>query len=444
MTRQPLWIYFIFVLLLAGAGYTWLAVSTESMHQPPGKTGDDIFLDNLAFEFTEGRSFKFDFTKEKWLEDYQKSDRYDWIRSIPLKGRTSSRAPGYPFVLSKIYRTFGRNWQIVRLFNVAFLALGIGWLLYEIACQFGLRASLIAAATISIDFGIMQMPADIMSDSLGTGLLCGALVLALRSVDPFNEHQDLTWFGSGILFGLTALVRSQVVLWIPVVVVGVILLCIIYMRREYHLFSVVKSIFVFLFGLVIILGPWGIRNCKLTREFLPMGTAGGIGMPGGYSDACYDQWGNWAVEPVVASQRATRQEQPDFDKRHLGKQEAMMHFRGLQSARDWVSSNQSRLPVLMIGKGWHHLGFSGQRPWFLNLANFALLAVAAYGCYVTRSSYGVTVLILVSASVVTTALTWSHFGRYFLPLRPAVHVAAALGIASFLNILRRSPYDERR
>jgi hypothetical protein len=185
----------------------------------------------------------------------------------------------------------------------------------------------------------------------------------------------------------------------------------------------------FCVGVVLVAGPWWVRNCLVTKAFAPFGTSGSFGIAGGFTDAAYANGGNWDPEIVLASQRQTLSK-PGMLEKSLPEQEYLMGKNSNQLAKTWIAENREKLPLLMLKKAYSHLGFYRQ-PWPLVCLNGLMLFGAVLGCYASRNSLGFWVAVFVGLSVVTTMLTWSHYGRYSIPIRPLIHVASAVGTIAF-------------
>lgn len=115
------------------------------------------------------------------------------------------------------------------------------------------------------------------------------------------------------------------------------------------------------------------------------------------------------------------------------------------AAKAWAEANWSKLPQLVGMKMLSHLGFYHQPP-LLQLVNGLILFGAVLGCWSTRHSLGRWIALIVLLSLVTTGLTWSHYGRYSIPFRPLLHIACGLGtVYLWSSIFRwlRSPNISR-
>ena len=116
----PRWFPFVSLLLLIASTMAWSYLDAGSLWPVPGRSNDEVFYENLAFNMSQGRGFVFDFADETWLEPYQDANpdgRNDWFFKMQVDGPTTVRAPAFPWVASLVYRIFGRSWSAVYVFN---------------------------------------------------------------------------------------------------------------------------------------------------------------------------------------------------------------------------------------------------------------------------------------------------------------------------------------
>jgi hypothetical protein len=82
----------------------------------------------------------------------------------------------------------------------------------------------------------------------------------------------------------------------------------------------------------------------------------------------------------------------------------------------------------------HILGFSNR---IGRGANFR----SRHRLFASRQSFGWWVAVVIGMSVVTTMLTWSHYGRYSIPIRPLIQVGSAIGTFAFWRIVLGLPSE---
>ena len=426
----------IFFAILSLATLGWIIVSENSLTGPPGAMGDDVYFENIAFQLAKNEGVKFDFRDPDWKQPYIDSNdrrQNDWILLLNHQGLTTSRTPGFPLVVSMIYRIAGRRFEIVRAINLLLLAGGIALLLQMVFQAHGTIAAGLALFTISLDGFVLRTAGQFMNEAIGTAILCALIWacvgLSTTTTDAaVGTKHAFSWLLVGVLFGVGALVRANLNGWIPMIVVAltIVVLWRIKFGRSWR--PVAWGGLCFCIGVVAISMPWWIRNCQVTGGFAPVGTSGSFGLVGGYCDEAYADFGNWSLAASLESQRISMNK-PGFYELPLAKQEFLMGQDSVQLAEKWMVEHWTQMPKLVAMKAISHLGFYRQ-PVPLLCLNGLLFFGAAIGCYVTRKNFGFWVFSCVALSVITTSLAWPHYGRYSIPLRPLIHLASAIGTVS--------------
>jgi len=77
---------------------------------------------------------------------------------------------------------------------------------------------------------------------------------------------------SGVLWGITTLIRPMTLI-LPVFV-----LIMLYFQRNRHGIWKLKSLTVFVIGMMIVIGPYAIRNYTLTNRFIPVNAQAGVAL----------------------------------------------------------------------------------------------------------------------------------------------------------------------
>ncbi len=429
--------FFLLWLFFGIVSYGWCVQKGTSFHATPGETHDDVYYDNIALSLATGKGFQFDFTDKEFKRPYQATNRNHvnkWLIMSNFEGPTTSRALAFPYLLSKSYQIFGRTWFVPRIANIIMIAFGLAVLVSTIgSCFKNPIFCLIAAATLSLDFELLAAARHIGTESLAVlaiSLVFSSLILAWR-----NMRRILPWFSSGILFGMALLVRPQLNAWLLLIVLvtlfGGALQFVVGARlprlriQNGDLFA--KRFVLFILATVLVASPWWIRNCCVSNGFEPFGVAGKLGWVGGYSDAAIELKGNWSLKESVQQQviffdQLTVQEQA----LSFAEQEHLIGKASFQTGMSWMKNNLSKLPSLMCMKGVSHLGFNSQLPPWAVLANLALILSALIGFILSWRQYGMWAAIVVALSLVTTMLTWAHYGRYSIPIRPLIHLGSAV------------------
>jgi hypothetical protein len=431
--------------LCFAAGLTWSLIFHEPLLGPPGSMGDDVYFENIGWQLSKGRGISFDFTDKEWRLPFEEENfkgENDWILNLRAAGPTTSRSPGLPLLIAAVYSVFGRDFLVVRLVVLTMMAAACAWLVQRVARQFGWLAASLGLVTLLLDGFVWRTAGQFMSEGPALGItvaLCGWVWLLSSRGEQKSWSTRLGWLGAGVLFAVGILVRANMNVWLLMIVIGLAILLGIrfVLRRDWQTLFVAALLFGI--GVAAIAFPWWIRNCQVTGGFAPSGTSGSFGLVGGYCDAAFADFGNWSIEASVESQERTLA-RPGVRGLPLAQQEYQMGLESTAAAEEWARANWKKLPQLVGMKMLSHLGFYRQ-PLLLQIVNGLILFGAVLGCWSTRRSLGVWIGLVVVLSLVTTGLTWPHYGRYSIPFRPLLHLACGIGTVYFwtglLGWLRR-------
>ena len=426
---------FFVSLLIAMA--VWMNIRDISMDDPPGGSRrDNVFYDNIGLHLAQGKGFVLDFENPHWLKTYENDSRNNWVFRSKLAGPTAKRAPCYPYCLSVLYRVFGRDWVIVRIFNYLALAAGLTILVAVLRKHFGSPIAAVTAACLLFDFAILGMAGELMAESLATGLFSvtfAAVIWAWSGTDSGDTNDDRRagswrWAVVGILFALTALVRSNFYGWLILLVLLSVLWLTFLVLRKRFVRPFAGGMVAFLLAASLICFPWWARNCNVTGNLAPFGTAGTTGLVGGYSDGALENYGNWDVGSAAdCGARFGNTHYAELAKMSLAEQEYLIGQQSLRESRAWAIENWRQVPLLMTYKALSHLRLIQQPDWNIAL-NAVLLILAAVGCIAYWRQFGFWVVIIVFLSTAATMLTWSGLGRYSVPMRPVIQCAVGAGM----------------
>ncbi len=181
----------------------------------------------------------------------------------PFNGApTASLPPGYAFLLSGLFVTFGADPLVAKLFNVVAGAVTVV-LVYALATRLGGQRAGIAAGVVfalfpsHIFFSVM-----IMTETFFAGLLVGIVFLL---VIWLSKGAMKTWqvFVLGVLLGAMSLVRAEVILLVPSLIV---LWKVLGLRWQ----TVPLHASVLVVGMAAVITPWSIRNYVRFDEVIPI------------------------------------------------------------------------------------------------------------------------------------------------------------------------------
>jgi hypothetical protein len=250
-----------------------------------------------------------------------------------------------------------------------------------------------------------------------------------RTASAFDRQNVWRWLMLGIGIGVLTLIRTNVIgwtcLWVALAASG----CLVMMVRRKDWKPVATCTGFLVLGVVVVASPWWIRNCYETGHFEPFGTAANVGAAGYYSDYNFANNDEWDLDSVHQAQEAALASH-NFSQLNLAQQEYLIGIESKKMARNWIRENVSKLPVLILIRAKNHLGIVSDLPLPVVIANCLILFGAVIGILVDPK-WGRWIGIIFLLSLLVTVLTFSHQGRYSLPVRPLLHVACAIGTVWF-------------
>ncbi len=400
---------------------------------------DGIFYDNVAFNLNQGNGFVVDLQAQPWRSKYVEANEnapvdgnYDWLMPVKGTGPTALRLPGYPFALAAIYRVFGHRPAVARIFGCVFVSLGIALLLTFCALRWGYLQAVIAAATVALDFSVMQSAGTLASESLAVLVLAITFLLIVRAWETPTHG---SWFAAGIGFAALVLIRGiwslGLLIMIAMLVVGYVLPLV----RKRMTRVKLNHFVAFLAAATIFAMPWWVRNCVVTEHFTPFGTAGSCGFVGAYCDESLADHGQWQAD-VYNDNQIEVQATVDMDSVNLAHLEYLIGQASLRKTKDWCFENWNRLPKLMFSRALSHWGlFNPSVPMIFQVANVWLVVVGLIGCFCCTDRLRLVFICVLVLDTILVMLTWEHLGRYAIPIRPVVHIGYGLAIAAVMRVI---------
>ena len=199
----------------------------------------------------------------------------DWAMALATGQPTGDHAfyqsPLYPYLLSVLYHFAGHSYVAVSLLNAA-LDSGTVVMLALIAFSlFGYRAALITGLLAAAYAPMIFYTAPPMKEPLALFLLSLFLFLALRAL---RGSRGKDYALCGLIFGLAALTRGNVVLLAPVVP--------LFALMRYRL-AALRGILLFALAFLIALAPATWHNYRTSHDFVPLTYADGFNLYIGHS-----------------------------------------------------------------------------------------------------------------------------------------------------------------
>jgi 4-amino-4-deoxy-L-arabinose transferase-like glycosyltransferase len=195
---------------------------------------------------------------------------------------SSNYSPGLPLLVAGSYKlTGGVDERLARVLlafigtlSVLFTYL-IGRRLTHLAFSSGYRranppsvaAGLIGAAAVAIYPALLEYQGMLMSEPLAATLLSGSVLAMLWAADRDGQ---VDWLLPGALLGATAMVRPEYL------GVAFLLALVVFARRGRTRWRhSLAQAGILLAGVVLVVGPWTIRNAVALDRFVPISTGGG-------------------------------------------------------------------------------------------------------------------------------------------------------------------------
>ena len=423
------WAIFFLIALV------WNSASRESFKDLPAHWNiDGIFYDNIALNLSQGRGFVVDFEQTDWRQAYEAaneatgpSELYKWVLQFEGSGPTTMRSPGYPYVVSILYRIFGWRLDVVRYAGMVLASLGLALIVTWCFRKFGGLVALVAALTTMIDYSVMQTSGMVASEPLAVFAFALAFVVLAAFVEnPSNGRAIFC----GLTFAGLFLTRGNWNLGLMLVVAITALLAVPKIR-ERLLPIVPRHIAIALLTAICLATPWWIRNCLTVQHFQPFGSAGASGICAAYCDESLAEYGNWKGAAFHRNQNAVFKE-IDFASTPLAQREYLVGRSSMSKATQWASANWHSLPKLAIYRYLSHWGlFNAAVPKPLQYVNAVWVMFGLVGCLLLSARQRNLLAFVLILDALIVMLTWAHLGRYGIPIRPLLHVGCALTIVRF-------------
>jgi hypothetical protein len=175
----------------------------------------------------------------------------------------ADRPPGWPVLLTAVYRVVGIHPTAGLALNVALAGLAAA-LVVLLAGRLGL--SPLGAGAAGLTAGLcpwsLVLGATLYTETFYTLLV---VLLALLVIASRGQRAQVAWWaGIGLTTGVGILVRPQLVIWVPFAV------CFALASRR------PAAALAFAGAVVLVLTPWTVRNYARLGTFVPFDTRGGV------------------------------------------------------------------------------------------------------------------------------------------------------------------------
>lgn len=414
------------LVVLAVALALRLAVVAWLAHEPGG-TPDPAFYWNAGRSIAEGTGYQ-----------------------SPAGFLTAYFPPGYPYFLGAVMAAIdalGLQGMGASVIGATQAVLGTGTVLLVILTGRllgGRRLGLVAGAVLAIWPNIVAYSAAFLSETLYLGIFAVFMYASVRMVADGSPSWGWTVMATASL-GASALVRPQILLAVPLLVVAWLIAGMGWRRAVLWALALVA-------GTLLVIAPWAARNASVFGQVVPVSTNGGVNLCIGFSDRA---WGGFHL-----AQDCTPAESYSG-----GPASELTNDRILTAtAREWIAEHPGQIPTLSILKlrytfwpdndGFQGIESYGASPAIppqvrgpmeftanIYYAAIALLAVAGFVILTvrcagdrSRQAGGWVLLALTVAAAIVPAMVFGD-PRFKVPVAPQMAILAAVTLVTLAKVL---------
>jgi len=311
----------------------------------PPEVGDGQDYDAIAFSISIGKGYGYSFNHPEWrkpYEDFSRDDRYELL----LERKEDyfpclSRPPLFPVVLSVIYSTIGRDFQLWRILGASLFGGTILLISLSILKIKGLLAAIVVNFALGLDFILTHFALLYLTEILVAFFLAlfvyYCLSVWLESRDQEKTPSLAQFVILGVLLGAIILTRSQYIVVSAFLLVGVFAL---FYQKETLKPLCLRMVGAIL-SIAIILSPWITRNLVYSDGALPFGTMGARNLVEGFSDEAYERRGVWSGKIAGEEKMAVP------DSLSVEDRSVFLAVSSQKIAFDWIKQNPSKSLELM-------------------------------------------------------------------------------------------------
>ncbi len=176
--------------------------------------------------------------------------------------------PGWPVLLSGLYRLFGTNPSVGMWANALFDSVAVGFVAQLGARLFSVRCGIIAGGLFAIWPGLVFYSATLYTEPL-FNLTFSATLLLLVIASEATKRQTVWFLAAGVGFGLCGMIKPD-----PLTLFPVVLLFLWCRRRSARGF--IKHSIVLGVAMAAVFTPWVVRNYFVFDRLIPLSASGGI------------------------------------------------------------------------------------------------------------------------------------------------------------------------
>ena len=352
---------------------------------------------------------------------------------------TMLREPGYPLLLAAAFKVAGPSIESARLLNFL-LTVGIAFMLIALARRMTSdpRAPVVAALLFLLYPGTLIAEArggvEILFIFVGVGFML-ALHWAVERGDLWR------YLLAGLAFGAVVQVRST-----PILFPGFLLLYTMFTAAgARQRLAAAGRVAILVVGMGLVMLPWVVRNYRLTHEFVPVATLGGVGLQEGLYMCQNVSFGDDLYPVGRAAGRIRGELAQDLGMRFEGAE----YLQTFYDARDEVAFNRilyarakneyvsdPGLFAKCVGKNLFNFWFLG-KTWTVTLLNMLLqvpvLALVFCGLWIVwrrGELRRMAILLVYVGSIIIVHLIIVAEARYSIPVLAFLSIPAAIAITA--------------
>ena len=177
------------------------------------------------------------------------------------------RSPLYSHLLGLLYAIFGVDYFIVRIFFAILGSISVV-LIFKLAKHlFNKPAAIIASFAASLSWTFIYYDGELLTESLAVfvNLLC-----VFSFIRAFERPTIKKYFLTGLIFGIGALTRDNL---LPII--GIVFIWVIYYYRK-HAKKALRFAGLFLGGAFLVILPVTVRNLIVVKDFIPISYYTGV------------------------------------------------------------------------------------------------------------------------------------------------------------------------
>jgi hypothetical protein len=419
------------IFVASFATYASRAIQSGRLAAPP-ENGDPHDYDAIAVNLWKLRGYGYYWSDPEYRAPYEGSSGYrNLLRRQSGYYPTAYRPPALPVLLSVVYAATDRNFAAWRLVNCAIVA-GAVTLAAAIAAHFaGLLAAPLCAFLVLQSPQLTRFSHLFMTEGIATFLV--SLLAYLWVANSRRRWTTTSAAKFGLTLGALLGARSIFVLWAPLALCVPPIQDASGVRRRW----LGKAVCVVCCLLVI--GPWWVRNIIVTKSFLPAGTQASLNLLSGFGPRALKYQGQWRSDREAGVEEMRARNVDPFSIEYevqLGKIRSAM-------ALQWMREHPRDVLRLMVLHIWQEVRPRGRFlwDWLLPAACVALL-------YFRRSPGAGAIALMLSAQLLSVAMTWGAGGRFMVPVQPLLlalvcaMVVAVLARTGRFAVRRLEPYRQ--